>query len=80
VVARVAGGAAVVTTAMFLFSVVWPFNHRAGEHYEDGLVGVLGENAYAIAVLALMFLLPIRAPEVAATAPSPPLAQAVAAE
>jgi alpha-1,2-mannosyltransferase len=80
VVARVAGGAAVVTTAMFLFSVVWPFNHRAGEHYEDGLVGVLGENAYAIAVLALMFLLPIRAPEAAAAAPSPRLAQAVAAE
>ncbi|HEY0358840.1 MAG TPA: glycosyltransferase 87 family protein [Mycobacteriales bacterium] len=78
VVARVAGGAAVALLGMFLFSVVWPFNHRAGEHYVDGPVGVLGENAYAIAVLALLFLLPIRAPEAAATVPSPQLARAAA--
>jgi alpha-1,2-mannosyltransferase len=62
VVARAAGGAAVAVVAMFLFSVVWPFNHRTGEHYADGLIGVVGENAYALAVLALLILLPIRAP------------------
>ena len=62
VVARAAGGAAVAVLAMFLFSVVWPFNHRPGEHYTDGLIGVLGENAYALTVLVLLVLLPIRAP------------------
>jgi alpha-1,2-mannosyltransferase len=61
-VARAAAGASVVLVAMFAFSVIWPFNHRPGEHYSDGLAGVLGENAYALAVLALLFLLPIRAP------------------
>jgi alpha-1,2-mannosyltransferase len=65
-VAWVAGGAAVAVSAGFVFSVVWPFNHRAGEHFADGPVGVVGENAYVLAVLALLVLLPIRAPAGAA--------------
>ncbi|MCW2612138.1 MAG: Alpha,2-mannosyltransferase [Cryptosporangiaceae bacterium] len=61
-VAWFAGGTAAAIVAMFALSVIWPFNRPAGEHYSAGPIGVLAANAYVLTMLALLVLLPIRAP------------------
>lgn len=64
-----AGGAGAVLAA-FLSSVIWFFERDQGEHHADGLVGLLGESAYVIVLLALVFLLPARAVSSSAARPT----------
>ena len=49
-----------LTWWVFATSVIWPFNHRQGQHWSDGLIGVLGENAYVLLCVALLCLMPVR--------------------
>jgi alpha-1,2-mannosyltransferase len=51
-------------------SLIWPFNHRAHEHYSDGWPGVVGENAYVLILMALVALLPARSPAVVPVSPA----------
>jgi alpha-1,2-mannosyltransferase len=51
---------AAVTWAAFAGSLIWPFNHRPGEHLADGALGVLGENAYVLLCLVLLAAVPAR--------------------
>lgn len=48
--------------ALFLVSPIWPYEHQlpAVSHYADGLVGVLAENSFAIALIVLVAALPWR--------------------
>jgi alpha-1,2-mannosyltransferase len=47
---------------LFLVSPIWPYEHQlpAVSHYADGLVGVLAENSFAIALIVLVAALPWR--------------------
>lgn len=53
--------AAGVTYAAVALSLIWPFNAKAGEHWDLGVPGMLGENAYVLICLALVVWLPLRA-------------------
>jgi alpha-1,2-mannosyltransferase len=73
-VAVVAGCAAAALMTAFGLSVVWYF---AGDtvHGRDGLIGVLGENAYPLVMIALLLALPARmraAPSAARRTARPP--------
>ncbi|NUT37969.1 MAG: DUF2029 domain-containing protein [Hamadaea sp.] len=48
--------------ALFLVSPIWPYEHQlpAVSHYADGLIGVLAENSFAIALIVLVAALPWR--------------------
>jgi hypothetical protein len=58
VVPRGLAGAA--TFVLFTSGVIHRYRHWGGQHYDDGLVGVLGENAYVLGCLALLVLTPVR--------------------
>jgi alpha-1,2-mannosyltransferase len=47
---------------LFLVSPIWPYEHQlpAVSHYADGLIGVLAENSFAIALIVLVAALPWR--------------------
>jgi hypothetical protein len=47
---------------LFLVSPIWPYEHQlpAVSHYADGLLGVLAENSFAIALIVLVAALPWR--------------------
>jgi hypothetical protein len=48
---------------LFVRSPIWPYEHKLSEgvsHYADGLVGALGENSLALALILLIPLLPWR--------------------
>jgi alpha-1,2-mannosyltransferase len=52
--------AAGVVTA-FLISLVWFFDvPEPGAHHNGGVLGMLGENAYVLIMIALLVLLPVR--------------------
>jgi alpha-1,2-mannosyltransferase len=59
-VARGAGLAALAVVAAFLLSVIWFFEHVPGAHGSGGVLGILGENAYVVILVALMALVPAR--------------------
>ena len=48
------------TFALFTSGVIHHYWHWGGHHYDDGPVGVLGENAYVLGCLALLCLTPVR--------------------
>jgi uncharacterized membrane protein len=54
--------AAVALYVLFLVSPIWPYEHQfpAVSHYAEGLVGVIGENSFAIALIVLVAMLPHR--------------------
>jgi hypothetical protein len=60
---------AVLAYALFSSGVIHRYWHPGGHHYADGLVGVLGVNAYVLGCLALLIAVPVRR---ATRAPSPP--------
>jgi alpha-1,2-mannosyltransferase len=72
-VAVVAGCAAAALMTAFGLSVIWYFA-GATVHGRDGLPGVIGENAYALVMIALLVALPARAPAAPSSArrPAPP--------
>jgi hypothetical protein len=47
---------------LFLVSPIWPYEHQlpAVSHYADGMIGVLAENSFAIALIVLVAALPWR--------------------
>jgi alpha-1,2-mannosyltransferase len=47
---------------LFLVSPIWPYEHQlpAVSHYADGLIGVVAENSFAIALIVLVTALPWR--------------------
>ncbi|WP_158544905.1 glycosyltransferase 87 family protein [Blastococcus sp. TF02-9] len=55
-----AGLAAVVL--IWSSSVVWAFDLRSPHHWDDGWAGMVPQNAYLLVTLALVLLLPARAP------------------
>jgi alpha-1,2-mannosyltransferase len=65
-----AGVAAVVITALCCSSLIWYFQRDEGLIHTGGLLGALGENSFALAMLALVVLLPIRARVPAASEPT----------
>jgi alpha-1,2-mannosyltransferase len=65
-----AGIAAVVITAVCCSSLIWYFQPDEGLIHTGGLLGALGENSFALAMLALVVLLPIRARVPAASEPT----------
>ncbi len=54
--------AAVAVYALFVRSPIWSFEHKlpAVSHYKDGLHGALAENSLALAIIALVVLMPWR--------------------
>lgn len=54
--------AGIALYVLFLVSPIWPYEHQlpAVSHYADGLVGVLAENSFAIALIVLVAALPWR--------------------
>jgi alpha-1,2-mannosyltransferase len=68
--ARAAGAGALATIAVFCSSFAWYFGPRLrGSPPSDDLVGIVGQDAYVLVLLALLVLLPIRAPAVEYVAP-----------
>jgi alpha-1,2-mannosyltransferase len=59
-VARAAAAGAVVVAGVFLSSLIWYFEGATADG-RDGVLGLLGENAYLLIVIALLVLLPVRA-------------------
>jgi alpha-1,2-mannosyltransferase len=57
-----AGAAALGVAVLFLLSVPWHFAHGPGHHHLQGPIGILGESAYGVVMLALVALLPVRLP------------------
>jgi alpha-1,2-mannosyltransferase len=55
-----AGAVALAVALPFLLSVVWHFGHGPGHHHSQGLLGLVGESADGLVVLALLVLLPVR--------------------
>nr|WP_290856184.1 glycosyltransferase 87 family protein [Hamadaea sp.] len=47
---------------LFLVSPIWPYEHQlpAVSHYADGMIGVLAENSFTIALIVLVAALPWR--------------------
>jgi hypothetical protein len=56
---------AVLAYALFISGIVHPFWHAGGHHFDDGWLGWLAENAYALGCLALLVVLPARTRECA---------------
>jgi len=54
--------AGIALYVLFLVSPIWPYEHQlpSVSHYADGLVGVLAENSFAIALIVLVAALPWR--------------------
>lgn len=52
--------AAVGTYGLFASSVVWVWRRFAPHHWDHGLLGMLTENAYILAILVLICVLPLR--------------------
>jgi hypothetical protein len=54
--------AGIALFVLFLVSPIWPYEHQlpAVSHYADGLIGVLAENSFAIALIVLVAALPWR--------------------
>ncbi|MCP2326023.1 hypothetical protein HDA40_004530 [Hamadaea flava] len=54
--------AAIGLYVLFLVSPIWPYEHQlpAVSHYADGLIGVLAENSFTIALIVLVAALPWR--------------------
>jgi alpha-1,2-mannosyltransferase len=54
--------AGIALYVLFLVSPIWPYEHQlpAVSHYADGLIGVLAENSFAIALIVLVAVLPWR--------------------
>ena len=67
-VARAAGAAATTLVAAFGGSLIWLFARPQGARANGGVLGVLGENAYVLIMIALVLLLPVR--ELSGAAPS----------
>jgi alpha-1,2-mannosyltransferase len=55
-----AGAVAFGVVVPFFLSVVWHFAHGPGNHHIQGLIGLVGESAYGVVMLALVALLPVR--------------------
>jgi alpha-1,2-mannosyltransferase len=55
-----AGAGALGVAVPFVLSVVWHFGHGPGNHHSQGPIGILGESAYGVVILALVALLPVR--------------------
>ncbi|MDQ1661190.1 MAG: alpha,2-mannosyltransferase, partial [Blastococcus sp.] len=55
-----AGATALVASVVFGFSVVWYFAHFDGSMTEHGITAQIGADAYGLAMLALLALVPIR--------------------
>lgn len=66
-------GAAVGLYVLFLVSPIWPYEHQfpANSHYAEGMIGVLGENSFIIALIILVVLLPYRPGADPAFGPAP---------
>jgi alpha-1,2-mannosyltransferase len=79
VVARASAVAATIVVLVFALAVIWPFNDRPGHHHDDGVLGLIGGNAYGLIMLALVVALPIRTAP-GSSDPAPPPAEAVSAE
>jgi alpha-1,2-mannosyltransferase len=62
---------------LFVVSPIWRYEHKfpAVSHYKDGLHGALGENSLALAIIALVVLLPWRPGADPAFYPEPSLAR-----
>ncbi len=56
------GAAGVGVYLLFVISPIWPYEHKlpAASHYADGLFGALAENSLALAIIALVAVLPWR--------------------
>jgi hypothetical protein len=65
---------------LFVVSPIWKFEHKfpAVSHYKDGLHGALWENSLALAIIALVVLLPWRPGADPAFYPEPALARRAA--
>jgi hypothetical protein len=69
--------AAVGGYVLFVVSPIWRYEHKfpAVSHYKDGLHGALWENSLALAIIALVVLLPWRPGAEPAFYPEPALAR-----
>jgi alpha-1,2-mannosyltransferase len=74
-----AGTAALAVVVVFLLSVPWHYAHGPGHHHSQGPIGLLGESAYGLVMLALVALLPVRLPA-SAGAPDERVVEGVAIE
>lgn len=45
---------------LFAVSPIWIYEHKGVPHWSEGFVGVLGENSLALAILALIAIMPWR--------------------
>ena len=54
------GATAIAAYALFVTAPMWWFDHSTGSHWADGFHGMLLENAFAIAVIAMITVLPWR--------------------
>lgn len=54
------GLAAAGVYAVALLAPVWTFAHPTGHHWDDGVLGMLGENSFALIALLLVTALPWR--------------------
>jgi alpha-1,2-mannosyltransferase len=59
-VAAGAGAGALVVGIPFVLSLPWHYVHLPGAHHSEGPIGLLGESAYGLLMLALLVLLPAR--------------------
>jgi hypothetical protein len=73
-------GAALGVYLLFLISPIWRYEHHLPRvsHYADGLTGALMENSFALALIALVALLPWRTGAEPAFAHDPALRRIVA--
>ncbi|MCW2678116.1 MAG: hypothetical protein JWR70_3156 [Modestobacter sp.] len=60
-VARSAAAAVWAMVAVFWSGLIWYVDPTNGVHHRKDLWGVLGEDTYGLLMIALMFLLPVRA-------------------
>jgi alpha-1,2-mannosyltransferase len=78
--ARAAAAGALATAGAFCSSFAWYFGPRLrGAPPSNDLVGIIGQDAYVLVLLALVVLLPIRAPVIESVTPRRP-APALAAD
>jgi alpha-1,2-mannosyltransferase len=81
VAARAAGAGALVMIAVFCSSLAWYFKPPVrGAPPREDLLGLLGQDTYVLLLLAVVVLLPIRAPAVEPVAPLRPPARALTAD
>jgi alpha-1,2-mannosyltransferase len=70
VVARSAAAAVCAMVVIFWSGLIWYVEPATGVHHRKDLWGVLGEDTYGLLMIALLLLLPVRAP---AADPAPPI-------